>query len=503
MGFRFKKSIKAGPFKATISKSGIGYSVGGKGFRVTKKAGGGVRKTASIPGTGISYVSDHGSSRKKQTKAPKGLSASESQYIQSRMSQLQECVNLTNTTTKPDVFFTRLHMSLDILLELRSYEKYGIFKHSTPSNDYDRIIDNLDATVNNFIDRALEANKQKIDSLKTESAKQNNRAKFASALMSAFNSANSFWSGSSSQTRFIPHYTGSLYTQNNYQRIQTIFNSYGGTLLCNKCGSQVLSNAMFCTACGSPVMQSVAPTPTPVQKEDQKPRKKQGSNAVAILLLIFCFPVGIYYMWAKTNWKVFVKLIICAAFVLTIIAIAFGQEPDNVENNPSLPPETSNIVASDTVQDPYAIVDAFIGAYNNCSDEPISEVSPMDIHGVDYKVEFRLNAFSEAVGKKGKTSSGTIEIVNYGSLRNDELRVYAFVDSFDAAIALYTSAANADGISIPDAEITRLYSQFDATGTATIGFSNTITGYIHTSHDNGSVIGYDLMLDSFDLAFME
>lgn len=65
MGFRIKKSIKAGPVRVNFSKSGVGYSVGGKGFRVTKKANGGVRTTASIPGTGVSYVSDSGSSKKK------------------------------------------------------------------------------------------------------------------------------------------------------------------------------------------------------------------------------------------------------------------------------------------------------------------------------------------------------------------------------------------------------------------------------------------------------
>ena len=55
MGLRFRKSIKMGPVRVNLSKSGVGYSVGGKGFRVTKKAGGGTRTTASIPGTGISY----------------------------------------------------------------------------------------------------------------------------------------------------------------------------------------------------------------------------------------------------------------------------------------------------------------------------------------------------------------------------------------------------------------------------------------------------------------
>ena len=64
MGFRFRKSFGAGPFKVNLSKSGIGYSVGGKGFRVTKKAGGGTRTTTSIPGTGISYTKDYSSNRR-------------------------------------------------------------------------------------------------------------------------------------------------------------------------------------------------------------------------------------------------------------------------------------------------------------------------------------------------------------------------------------------------------------------------------------------------------
>lgn len=67
MGFRFRKSINLGPARINLSKSGVGYSFGGKGFRVTKKAGGGTRTTASIPGTGFSYVKDSGKKSKKST----------------------------------------------------------------------------------------------------------------------------------------------------------------------------------------------------------------------------------------------------------------------------------------------------------------------------------------------------------------------------------------------------------------------------------------------------
>ena len=55
---RFRKSKNFGPFRVTLSKSGISTSFGVKGLRVTKTANGRTRMTASIPGTGISYVTE-------------------------------------------------------------------------------------------------------------------------------------------------------------------------------------------------------------------------------------------------------------------------------------------------------------------------------------------------------------------------------------------------------------------------------------------------------------
>ena len=55
MGFRFRKSKNFGPFRVNLSSKGIGWSVGGKGFRYTHSATGKNYTTTSIPGTGISY----------------------------------------------------------------------------------------------------------------------------------------------------------------------------------------------------------------------------------------------------------------------------------------------------------------------------------------------------------------------------------------------------------------------------------------------------------------
>lgn len=56
MGLRVRKSINIGPLRINFSKSGVGFSLGVKGFRVSRSAKGKKQATVSIPGTGISYV---------------------------------------------------------------------------------------------------------------------------------------------------------------------------------------------------------------------------------------------------------------------------------------------------------------------------------------------------------------------------------------------------------------------------------------------------------------
>jgi tetratricopeptide (TPR) repeat protein len=72
MGFRIRRSIQIVPgIRMTFSKTGIGYSAGVKGYRITKRADGRVQRTASIPGTGLSYVTTSGSARTRGATRPR------------------------------------------------------------------------------------------------------------------------------------------------------------------------------------------------------------------------------------------------------------------------------------------------------------------------------------------------------------------------------------------------------------------------------------------------
>jgi hypothetical protein len=60
MGWSFRRSVSFGPVRLNFSKSGVGYSVGGSGFRTGVRANGRRYTRMSIPGTGVSYTTGHG-----------------------------------------------------------------------------------------------------------------------------------------------------------------------------------------------------------------------------------------------------------------------------------------------------------------------------------------------------------------------------------------------------------------------------------------------------------
>ena len=71
MGFRYRKSISlGGGFRINLSKSGIGYSWGTKGFRISRTARGTTRRTYSIPGTGFSYVDESSIRNRGRRRSP-------------------------------------------------------------------------------------------------------------------------------------------------------------------------------------------------------------------------------------------------------------------------------------------------------------------------------------------------------------------------------------------------------------------------------------------------
>lgn len=55
MGWSFRRSVSFGPLRVNIGSRGVGYSIGGPGFRMGVRANGRRYVSSGIPGTGLRY----------------------------------------------------------------------------------------------------------------------------------------------------------------------------------------------------------------------------------------------------------------------------------------------------------------------------------------------------------------------------------------------------------------------------------------------------------------
>lgn len=160
----------------------------------------------------------------------KKLSVYQLENINNLLKQVTESADLVNSTTKPDIFFKRLNLLLDRLMELAQYEKYRAFKGTLPTRQMQSILENLDKTVDAFITRAYETELEAAAKLKTDKGKEGRMSKFYERMLSAFDSSHTFWTGSYTRSGPMPHYTGELYRKENYERLVQMHNTFMGTM---------------------------------------------------------------------------------------------------------------------------------------------------------------------------------------------------------------------------------------------------------------------------------
>lgn len=117
MGVRFRKSINLGKgFRINMSKTGPGFSWGGKGFRLTKTAKGNIRGTAYIPGTGLSY--------QKEFKNP--LNDLGKNHTEENKNKEGKIINKTSTIDFKNIKSTALEDVLESRKEERPYKLVGL-----------------------------------------------------------------------------------------------------------------------------------------------------------------------------------------------------------------------------------------------------------------------------------------------------------------------------------------------------------------------------------------
>lgn len=121
--------------------------------------------------------------------SPDRLIMSESQLMnaatvqaQNDMRIIKDCASLVSSTTKPDVFFSRLELLLKTSRHLMLFEPYLPFKGASPSAAYNEAVSKKDECVWQFITRYSAAVRDKADSMKTEKGKANQYQKYYDSM---------------------------------------------------------------------------------------------------------------------------------------------------------------------------------------------------------------------------------------------------------------------------------------------------------------------------------
>ena len=208
--------------------------------------------------------------------------------------------------------------------------------------------------------------------------------------------------------------------------------------------------------------------------------RKTSNKTWWILGWIFCFPIPLTILiWSKKNtWSKPVKIVVTAVLWLVILIIGFSNnktsskagystssKPATIENNindilVSSQSTDNNSTSNELLISPgkenngqnnsnilvsNSPIEDFVTEFNRASTSPlilIESFTPSDNKGSHYRVEFRLNAYQEAMGKSYYWKNQTVDIISredWGG--KNYLRIYMIGSSFDDCLEMVRIAS--------------------------------------------------------------
>lgn len=94
----------------------------------------------------------------------------------------EDCVNLINSTAKPDTYFPRYDLLISKLELLCKFQKFLNFSSQSPQVNLNSALKNRVNNTNAFIDRYWDSIVKKATTLKTDTAKKNQYSKFIDTM---------------------------------------------------------------------------------------------------------------------------------------------------------------------------------------------------------------------------------------------------------------------------------------------------------------------------------
>ena len=119
---------------------------------------------------------------------------------------------------------------------------------------------------------------------------------------------------------------------------------------CVTCGSVISKNCPACHTVNEPTAKFCTKCGVALDSSNPSPKKKGKYTVLTIFLLFLFFPVGLYFMWARTSWNKAVKIIISAFFAFAAIIALIGDSDTGASDDTGML-ESSSIAAPEVTSD--------------------------------------------------------------------------------------------------------------------------------------------------------
>ena len=119
---------------------------------------------------------------------------------------------------------------------------------------------------------------------------------------------------------------------------------------CVTCGSVISKDCPACHTVNEPTAKFCTKCGVALDSSNPSPKKKGKYTVLTIFLLFLFFPVGLYFMWARTSWNKAVKIIISAFFAFAAIIALIGDSDTGASDATGML-ESSSIVAPEVTSD--------------------------------------------------------------------------------------------------------------------------------------------------------
>ena len=150
MGFNFRKSFKILPgLKLNIGKKSTGISIGGKAGGISINSKSGARARISAPGTGLSYTTKIGKTKKAKSKP----NIEKLQAFKQNLRIFDDSVKLLMTTKDPETFFCRYDDALQAAYSMADITDEPLIHQETPQAVINAMVMQKADVVNAFLER--------------------------------------------------------------------------------------------------------------------------------------------------------------------------------------------------------------------------------------------------------------------------------------------------------------------------------------------------------------